>query len=41
MKNLVSRIDEKPTSISVGLMGQAALCRPYPPSAHVDVVPET
>ena len=24
--------------ISVGLMGQVALCRPYPPSSHIGVV---
>ena len=33
----VSVTDEKPTLISVGLMGQVALSRPYPPSSHDEV----
>jgi hypothetical protein len=37
-KNSVSRIDEKPTPVSVGLMGQVALCRPFPPSSPHEVV---
>lgn len=37
-KNSVSRTDKKPTPISVGLMGQVALCRPCPPSSHIGVV---
>jgi hypothetical protein len=37
-KNLVSKTDEKPAPVSVGLMGQVALCRPCPPSSHAEVV---
>jgi hypothetical protein len=33
----VSVTDEKPTLISVGLMGQVASSRPYPPSSHDEV----
>ena len=33
----VSVTDEKPTLISVGLMGQVASSRPYPPSSHHEV----
>ena len=36
-KKSVSRIDEKPTPASVGLMGQVALCRSSPPSSHDDI----
>jgi hypothetical protein len=33
----VSVTDEKPTLTSVGLMGQVASSRPYPPSSHDEV----
>jgi len=33
----VSVTDEKPTLISVGLMGQVASSLPYPPSSHDEV----
>lgn len=36
-EELVSMTDEKPTLASVGLMGQVASCRPYPPSSRDEV----
>ncbi len=33
----VSVTDEKPTTVSVGLMGQVASCRPCPPSSRDEV----
>ncbi len=32
-----SKTDEKPTRESVGLMGQVASCRPFPPSSRDEV----
>ncbi|MBI5671864.1 MAG: hypothetical protein HZC50_01035 [Nitrospirae bacterium] len=32
-----SKTDEKPTHESVGLMGQVASCRPFPPSSRDEV----
>ncbi len=36
-KNRASKTDEKPTRESVGLMGQVASCRPFPPSSRCEV----
>lgn len=37
-KKSVNRTVEKPAQVSVGLMGQVALCRPCPPSSHTEVI---